>query len=84
MVILLIATRNAHKAVEIRTILGERFHYLTLQNFPNAPETVEDAETFAGNATKKASGAPPLEANGLMASRSVPPAEPTRFASDRR
>src|SRR2546429_8319455 len=54
MIILLIATRNAHKAVEIRTILGERFHYLTLQNFPNAPETVEDAETFAGNATKKA------------------------------
>ena len=54
MTILLIASRNAHKALEIRAVLGERFHYLTLQNFPNAPETVEDADTFAGNATKKA------------------------------
>jgi XTP/dITP diphosphohydrolase len=52
--ILLIATRNAHKVGEIRTILGESFCYLTLKNFPSAPEVVEDAETFAGNAVKKA------------------------------
>jgi XTP/dITP diphosphohydrolase len=51
---LLIATRNAHKIEEIRSILGEKFRYLTLNDFPNAPNTVEDARTFAGNATKKA------------------------------
>jgi XTP/dITP diphosphohydrolase len=51
---LVIATRNAHKVREIRAILGERFQYLTLNNFPNAPTTVEDAGSFAGNATKKA------------------------------
>ena len=54
MVSLLVATRNLHKVGEIRAILGERFHYLTLNDFPGAPEVVEDAGTFAGNATKKA------------------------------
>ena len=54
MVTLVIATRNAHKVGEIRAILGERFHYLTLNDLPHAPEVVEDAGTFAGNATKKA------------------------------
>jgi len=51
---LLIATRNAHKAGEIRAILGGRFQFLTLNDFPGAPKVVEDAPTFAGNATKKA------------------------------
>ena len=50
---LLIATRNAHKVGEIRAILGTDFDYLTLNDFPGAPEVVEDAGTFAGNATKK-------------------------------
>ncbi|PYK60154.1 MAG: hypothetical protein DME21_11925 [Verrucomicrobia bacterium] len=54
MVILFVATRNAHKIQEIRAILGRRFQYLTLDTFPGAPETTEDADTFAGNATKKA------------------------------
>jgi XTP/dITP diphosphohydrolase len=54
MVTLLIATRNAHKVGEIRAILGEEFHYLALNDLPEAPEAVEDADTFAGNATKKA------------------------------
>jgi XTP/dITP diphosphohydrolase len=54
MVTLVIATRNAHKVGEIRAILGERFHYLTLNDFPGAPKTVEDAGTFQGNAVKKA------------------------------
>jgi XTP/dITP diphosphohydrolase len=48
------ATRNDHKVGEIRAILGEQFLYLTLKDFPNAPTTIEDAHTFAGNATKKA------------------------------
>jgi XTP/dITP diphosphohydrolase len=54
MVTLVIATRNAHKVGEIRTILGEEFHYLTLNDVPDSPEVIEDAATFAGNATKKA------------------------------
>lgn len=53
-VTLLLATRNAHKVEEIRTILGDGFRCLTLNDFPGAPEVVEDALTFAGNATKKA------------------------------
>jgi XTP/dITP diphosphohydrolase len=54
MTTLLIATRNAHKVGEIRAILGARFQFLTLNDFPNAPKIVEDADTFAGNAAKKA------------------------------
>lgn len=54
MTTLLIATRNAHKVAEIRAILGDQFRFLTLDDFPNAPKVVEDAETFAGNAAKKA------------------------------
>jgi len=50
----LIATRNAHKVGEIRAILGDQYRYLTLDDFPNAPKVIEDAATFAGNATKKA------------------------------
>ncbi len=51
---LLIATRNAHKVQEIRAILSGPFRYLTLNDFPDAPVAVEDADTFAGNATRKA------------------------------
>lgn len=51
---LLIATRNAHKVGEIQAILGPDFRCLTLKEFPAAPPVVEDADTFAGNATKKA------------------------------
>jgi XTP/dITP diphosphohydrolase len=54
MITLLIATRNAHKVGEIRAILGDGFRYLTLNDVPNPPEVIEDAGTFAGNATKKA------------------------------
>jgi len=50
----LIATRNAHKVGEIRSILGGEFQFLTLNDFPGAPPVIEDAATFAGNATKKA------------------------------
>jgi XTP/dITP diphosphohydrolase len=54
MTTLLIATRNAHKVGEIQAILGAQFHCLTLKEFPDAPPVIEDADTFAGNATKKA------------------------------
>lgn len=54
MLTLLISTRNEHKVGEIRAILGSEFRYLTLRDFPKAPNVVEDAPTFAGNAIKKA------------------------------
>jgi XTP/dITP diphosphohydrolase len=54
MTTLLIATRNEHKVGEIQSILGGQFHFLTLNDFPSAPKVAEDADTFAGNATKKA------------------------------
>jgi len=50
---LILATNNTHKVGEIRAILGERFRFKTLVDFPGAPKVVEDAPTFAGNATKK-------------------------------
>src|ERR1019366_490082 len=54
MTTLLIATRNTHKAGEIRAILGAQFQLLRLNDFTAAPKVVEDADTFSGNATKKA------------------------------
>ncbi|MGH7994339.1 MAG: non-canonical purine NTP pyrophosphatase, partial [Limisphaerales bacterium] len=54
MTTIVIATRNAHKTGEIRAILGDRFRFLTLNDFPDAPKVTEDAPTFAGNETKKA------------------------------
>lgn len=55
MTTLLIATRNTHKVGEIAAILGPGFHCRPLlQEFPAAPVPVEDADTFAGNAAKKA------------------------------
>ena len=53
MMTLVIATRNEHKLQEIQAILGRRFHYFTLNNFPSAPRVIEDANSFTGNATKK-------------------------------
>ena len=54
MTTLLLATRNSHKGREIRSILGDEFDCLTLYDFPGAPNAVEDADSFAGNATRKA------------------------------
>ena len=51
---LLLSSRNAHKAEEIAAILDDRFTVQTLVTFPDAPEVVEDGDTFAANAVKKA------------------------------
>src|SRR5437867_7582449 len=51
---ILIATRNAHKVAEIRSILGDQVQLLSLADFASAPIVVEDQPTFSGNATKKA------------------------------
>ena len=50
MTTLIIATRNEHKVREIRAILGDRFRYLSLLDFREAPRVVEDQPTFARNA----------------------------------
>lgn len=52
--ILFVATRNRHKLGEIKQVLADRFHYFSLDDLPGAPSTVEDENTFAGNAAKKA------------------------------
>lgn len=55
MTTLLIATRNAHKVGEIQAMLGAGFICRPLlKDFPDAPVAIEDADTFAGNALKKA------------------------------
>ncbi len=52
---LVIATRNPGKLREIRALLRDApFNVLGLDAFPESPEVVEDADTFAGNAEKKA------------------------------
>ncbi|HXF09687.1 MAG TPA: non-canonical purine NTP pyrophosphatase [Desulfuromonadaceae bacterium] len=54
MTTLLLATRNEHKVEEIRAILGGSFRCLCLHDFIGVPKVSEDADSFAGNATKKA------------------------------
>jgi XTP/dITP diphosphohydrolase len=51
---IILATRNAHKTAELAAMLGNRFKVANLRDYQNVPETIEDAPTFAGNATKKA------------------------------
>jgi XTP/dITP diphosphohydrolase len=51
---IVIATGNAHKVAEIEAILGGKFCYISLADITGAPKAIEDAPTFAGNATKKA------------------------------
>ena len=51
---LLIASRNRHKLVEIRAILGIKL--LSADDLPGLPEIEETADTFEGNALLKARG----------------------------
>ena len=61
-----LATRNRKKGAEMARLIAppwepgplhDRLDVLTLDGFPDLPETVEDADTFAGNARKKATEA---------------------------
>ncbi|HKN18170.1 MAG TPA: XTP/dITP diphosphatase [Dissulfurispiraceae bacterium] len=50
-----LATRNRKKVEEISRIFkGIGVIFLTLDDFPSCPEVEEDADTFEGNAVKKA------------------------------
>ena len=52
---IVLATRNKKKIEEIRRITADLpISILSLANFPDCPETVEDGETFEHNAVKKA------------------------------
>lgn len=52
---LIIASNNKHKVSEIKSILSDKFdEILSLSEAGVSHETVEDADTFIGNATKKA------------------------------
>ena len=53
---IVLATRNKKKIEEIKRITADLpITILSLDNFPDCPETVEDRDTFEGNAIKKAS-----------------------------
>lgn len=50
-----LATRNQHKVQEIRALLAEMpMNFLSLSDFPDLPEVVEDGSTCQENAVKKA------------------------------
>ena len=51
---LLVSTRNAHKVVEIRQILGTGFDVADLSAIPPIPEVEETGSTFEENAALKA------------------------------
>jgi XTP/dITP diphosphohydrolase len=53
---IVLATRNKKKVEEIKRLFkGLPITVLSLDNYPDCPETVEDRDTFEGNAVKKAS-----------------------------
>ncbi|MGC3972803.1 MAG: non-canonical purine NTP pyrophosphatase [Nitrospira sp.] len=52
---IVLATRNQHKKQELVALLsGLDITIRTLEDFPEAPEVVEDGETCEANAMKKA------------------------------
>jgi XTP/dITP diphosphohydrolase len=52
---IVLATRNRHKAAEVAALLdGLGFRIRTLDEFPHAPEVIEDGVTCEANAVKKA------------------------------
>jgi XTP/dITP diphosphohydrolase len=53
---LILATRNPHKTLEIRAMLGSRFEVLDATAFPGFPEIEETGTTFLENARLKALG----------------------------
>ena len=63
---LVFATRNRGKVIELRQLVpAEGLELLTLDDLPGAPEVDEDQDTFAENATKKATEI--MAATGLPA-----------------
>jgi XTP/dITP diphosphohydrolase len=53
---LILATRNAHKTAEIRSMIGDRYEVLDVTAFPALPAIEETGTTFLENARLKAEG----------------------------
>jgi len=53
---LIIATRNAHKTLEIRDLIGDRYEVLDVTAFPECPIIKETGTTFLENSRLKAEG----------------------------
>jgi XTP/dITP diphosphohydrolase len=51
---LILATRNQGKLREIQQMLGDNIRVQTLDAFQDAPDVIEDGDTFEANAIKKA------------------------------
>ena len=52
---IVLATRNKHKIMEIKTILHDLpFEFVTLNDFPDVPHLREDGATFQDNSLQKA------------------------------
>ncbi|MBI5893207.1 MAG: XTP/dITP diphosphatase [Deltaproteobacteria bacterium] len=52
---IVLATRNNHKTREIEALFKDAdIHILSLKDFPNISDIVEDTDSFEGNALKKA------------------------------
>lgn len=89
---LVLATRNRGKVEEIRELLsGLGIEILSLEDFPDVPEVLEDGKTFEENARKKAevaarcTGLPALaDDSGLEvdALNGAPGVRSARFAGD--
>ena len=89
---LVLATRNRGKVEEIRELLeGFGIELLSLEDFPDVPEVLEDGETFEENARKKAefvartTGLPALaDDSGLEVDvlNGAPGVRSARFAGD--
>lgn len=63
---LLIASNNRDKLVELKSLLGALpYRLFCLQDFPELPATIEDRDTIAGNAMKKALEA--AKGSGMLA-----------------
>ena len=51
---ILFATKNNGKLREVKKILGDEYEVVSLLDYENVPDVVEDKETFIDNAIKKA------------------------------
>jgi XTP/dITP diphosphohydrolase len=60
---ILVATTNPGKIAELRAMLGVDLQWLSLADFGEVPDIIEDGATFAENARKKALGY--AEATGM-------------------
>ena len=64
---LIVATRNPHKTMEIRAMLGAAWEVLDANDFTDLPAIEDTGETFLDNATLKAEGISRLVTGWVLA-----------------